>query len=266
MLKKILVVAAVLISSCSSSKDESDAANNTDPSLENCRYHSSGSLIPGTGDGVNDTRIWAPDMISPFGRVKAVARSQVYNPGGSGSSNSDECSVSNFEFPHRDTFCETRSANRDSLNCPRRTIHQGIDINAGTRTQCLQLREAKRAIANGGSPTLANLIPVLAVMDGQISYVGRYTVDLRPSSGSITRFRYLHLNMRTLNVEFGSSVSKGDVIGYYYNDFGGNATTFHLHLEINAFVDGQSQYVSPYASFIRAEEKAKGVSCENIGA
>lgn len=254
------------LTSCSSSDDASDNSPVDEVAFSSCSYHSAGSLIPGTGDGINDTRIWAPDMISPFGNITAIARSQVYNPGGSASTNSDECSATNFEFPHRDTFCETRSANRDSYNCPQRTIHQGIDINAGTRSQCIQLREAKRAIGNGAAPEVANLIPIRAVMDGQISYIGRYTVDLRPSAGSITRFRYLHMNMRTLNVEFGSRVSKGDVIGFYFDDFGGNATTFHLHLEIIAFVDGSAQYVSPYASFIRAEEASKGISCQNIGA
>lgn len=167
-----------------------------------------------------------------------------------------------FEYPHRDTFCERRSADRDSFNCPSRRIHQGIDINAGTREQCLNLVEAAKSIRNGAPPEIANLIPVLAVVDGQISYIGSYTVDLRPSEGSISRYRYLHLNMRTLNVEFGSQVKQGDIIGYYSNDFGSTPTTFHLHFEVIAFVDGIAQYVSPYASFILAEEKSKGIDCK----
>ena len=99
------------LTSCSSSDDASDNSPVDEVAFSSCSYHSAGSLIPGTGDGINDTRIWAPDMISPFGNITAIARSQVYNPGGSASTNSDECSATNFEFPHRDTFCETRSAN-----------------------------------------------------------------------------------------------------------------------------------------------------------
>lgn len=244
--------------SCSSSDDDNPGGSGE---FSDCTYLVPGDLVPGSGEGVNDTRYWAPTIISPFGSVKAVAKSQVYSPGGLGSNSSDECAAVNFEYPHRDTFCETRSADRDSYNCPLRTIHQGIDINAGSRAQCLELRNAMQAIRDGASPDIANLIPIYAVDDGQISYIGRYTVDLRPTLGPISRFRYLHLNMQTLNVEFGSRVNKGDIIGYYFNDFGGSYTTFHLHFEIIAFVDGNAEYVSPYASFILAEEKSKRIDC-----
>jgi len=249
--------------SCSSSVDGMPETISDELSSEfsDCSFYIPGDLAPGSGEGVEDRKYWAPDMISPFGAVKAVARSQVYSPGGLGSRNTDQCAAENFQYPHRDTFCERRSTDRDSYNCPSRRIHQGIDINAGTREQCLELVSASKAVRGGAVPEIANLIPLLAVVDGRISYIGKYTVDLRPAEGSISRYRYLHINMRTLNVAFGSEVKQGDVIGYYSNDFGTSSTTFHLHLEVIAFVDSVSQYVSPYASFLLAEEKSKGIDC-----
>ncbi len=265
--KLALVLAILMCTACSSNDDQTPPAGDDSESSLNesdCTYLDPGDLVPGSGDGVEDRKYWSPNMISPFGMVNAVARSQVYSPGGLGSPNTDQCAAENFDYPHRDTFCERRSADRDSFNCPSRRIHQGIDINAGTREQCLQLQQAAQSVGNGASPDIANLIPVLAVEDGQISYIGSYTVDLRPGQGSISRYRYLHLNMRTLNVDFGTRVKQGDVIGYYSNDFGSTPTTYHLHFEIIAFVDGVAEYVSPYASFILAEEKSKNIDCVRL--
>lgn len=249
-----------------SSDDNGSGIENVLVEAGDCTYHLPGNLLPNTGQGIYDTTIWAPDISSPFGLEHSVARSQVYSSGGSASSNPDECARSNFVFPHRDTFCETRSADRDSFNCPGRAIHQGIDINAGDRSDCLALRDAKRAIRNGSDPSIANLIPVLAVTDALVTYIGSYTVDLSPvGDRSISKFRYLHLNMRTLTVAFGDFVREGDVIGYYYNDFGDWPTTFHLHLELIVFIDGEAEYVSPYASFIAAENRSKNRRCQEIG-
>ena len=234
---------------------------NEEVSAGECTYLTPGNLEPDSGLGINDGRIWAPGISSPFGKINAVAKSQVYLPGGFQSGSSDQCVIQNFSYPHRDTFCETRGSDRDSLNCPRRNIHQGIDINAGSRAQCLQLQGAKASIEAGGPAIVADIIPIRAVADGLISYIGQYTVDLRPATGGISRFRYLHLNMRSLIVEFGDEVKQGEIMGYYYNDFAGTPTTFHLHFEVIAFVNGEAQYVSPYMSFIKAEERSKGIVC-----
>ncbi len=242
-----------------------ESPSQTTAAASQCQFLSPGNLEPNSGEGVADRRIWAPDIISPFGDTNAIAKSQVYLPGGSQAVSDDQCVIQNFRYPHRDTFCETRGTIRDSLNCPRRTIHQGIDINAGDRQQCLQMLQARRDINMGASADTANIIPVLAVSDGVISYIGQYTVDLRPAEGAISRFRYLHLNMQTLNVAFGDAVKQGDILGYYYNDFAGTPTTFHLHFEVIAFVDGEAQYVSPYMSFVKAEERSKGIVCTDIG-
>lgn len=254
-----------LLISCSSDDKATDAAS-SQSTMGECTFLSAGNLIPNSGIGVNDSTIWAPGIISPFGSDIAYAKSQVYNPGGSNSNNPDQCASSNFNYPHRDTFCELRFSDRDSYNCPSRRIHQGIDINAGSPEECRLLRYASGLIAKGASPELADIIPVRAVTDGVISYIGSYTVDLSPSTNqALSKFRYLHLNMRTLKVEFGDSVKQGDVIGYYYNDFGGTPTTFHLHLELIAFIDGRAQYVSPYMSFIRSEELTRNMLCQELG-
>lgn len=256
-----MVVTLFTAVSCSSQQSA-----DPDPQVSDCTFLSAGNLIPGSGTGVHDTVIWAPDIVSPFAQVKSVAKSQVYSPGGSASTGGDECSDSNFDFPHRDTFCETRSTERLSYNCPKRNIHQGIDINGGTQELCQRLWQAKRAMQNGGAADLANLIPVVAVSDGRITYIGSYTVDLKPATNpGISKFRYLHLNMRTLAVEFGQLVRQGDIIGYYFDDFGGSETTFHLHLELIVVLDGIAQYVSPYASFIQAENRSKNISCQELG-
>ncbi len=264
---KYALLLALLIGTvgCSDNRSAAPASSSSPNTTTDCHYLSPGNLEPNSGEGVADRRIWAPNIISPFGNVNAVAKSQVYLPGGSQALSSDQCVVQNFRYPHRDTFCETRGANRDSLNCPSRFIHQGIDINAGDRQQCLQQVQAQRDVNMGASPEVANIIPVLAVADGVISYIGEYTVDLRPAEGAISRFRYLHLNMQTLNVVFGDAVKQGDVLGYYHNDFAGTPTTFHLHFEVIAFVDGEAQYVSPYMSFIKAEERSKGIECADVG-
>lgn len=266
---KSAFLAAILMAcaACDDTSSTKSAAteSQTTTAASQCQYLSPGNLEPNSGEGVADRRIWAPGIISPFGDTNAIAKSQVYLPGGSQATSNDQCVIQNFRYPHRDTFCETRGTNRDSLNCPRRAIHQGIDINAGDRQQCLQMLQAQRDIRMGAPSDIANIIPVLAVADGVISYIGQYTVDLRPAEGAISRFRYLHLNMQTLNVEFGDAVKQGDVLGYYYNDFAGTPTTFHLHFEVIAFVDGEAQYVSPYMSFVKAEERSKGIVCADMG-
>lgn len=269
LLLTVLILANVACSErtipSSSNHPAGQQPNGNGTTANGCTYLTPGNLEPGSGVGINDARIWAPGIISPFGRVNAVAKSQVYLPGGFQSGSSDQCVTQNFRYPHRDTFCETRGADRDSFNCPRRNVHLGIDINAGTRAQCLQLQDVQPSIAAGGPAIAADIIPILAVSDGLISYIGQYTVDLRPATGAISRFRYLHMNMRSLRVEFGDEVRQGEVIGYYYNDFAGTPTTFHLHFEVIAFVNGEAQYVSPYMSFIRAEERSKGIDCTERG-
>ncbi len=219
-------------------------------------YRAPGDLEPRSGQGVTDRTVYAPDIVFPITDAAAFINSQVYRPGGA-VAGGDQCSGVNFSYPWRDTFCERRpGADRDTLNCPSRAVHQGVDIRAGDVGTCRRMRDLVLE-----DPAQNRLIPVRAVKDGQITHVGRFSVTLR-SGGQI--FRYLHLNMAALPVAAGDTVRAGDVIGYLSNDFGGTPTTFHLHLEfIFNFADG-STWASPYMSLVRAYERANGVDGREV--
>jgi murein DD-endopeptidase MepM/ murein hydrolase activator NlpD len=65
------------------------------------------------------------------------------------------------------------------------------------------------------------------------------------------RYRYLHMKMDELAVTLGDKVARGQRLGLVSNDFGGAASTIHLHFEIKttiALPDGttQIQFAPPY--------------------
>lgn len=221
-----------------------------------CTFMKPGNLLPNSGTGINENRNFAPDMLSPFSGSMPTTKSALFNPGGQ--KGGDECDRSNFDFNNRDTFCENRAPVRESLNCPTERIHQGIDINGGTSSTCLDLRKAKKAIANGGSPNLARIVPVRAVASGTITNVGSFSVSLRDGPRV---YRYLHMQKETLQVKRNQVVKAGDVIGFMFDEFGKDQTKFHLHLEIIVQVDGRGRHVSPYLPFIRAVEREFKVTC-----
>jgi len=207
-------------------------------------YFGPGALLPGTGEGAPDDTIFAPDMVFPIKDSPAYLQSMVFTFGG-GMVGGDQCDARNFEYPWRDNFCETRSANRGSVYCPVNRIHQGQDIRVGTPDDCKT--ERSTAAAN----RMAH--EVVAVEDGVISNVGSYSVNLR-SGGRI--YKYLHLNMAKLSVKIGDTVKAGDTIGYVSNDFGGTPTVLHLHFEITQNNgNGGWDYVPPYTSLVAAYER-----------
>lgn len=221
-------------------------------------YYAPGNLIPGSGQGSLSETIFAPDMIFPVATDPAIPQSQVFRPGGGlGPAGKDQCDASNYEVIWRDNFCETRSR-FSSPYCPAgEGVHLGQDIRIGTSADCAELR--RRA------PRERTLHKIVAVEDGEISNIGRYTVTLK-SGGRI--YRYLHLNMLALQVSPGQEVQAGDHIGYMSNDFGGTATTFHLHFEIKVN-DGENGWVfaPPYTSLLEAyaeREGNPGVPVENL--
>jgi murein DD-endopeptidase MepM/ murein hydrolase activator NlpD len=210
-------------------------------------FHPPGDLLANTGQGVEDWTIYAPDMVFPINDQPAYLNSQVHNPGG-GPVGGDQCDPANFAMPWRDTFCERRSADRGSFNCPTRRIHQGVDIRAGTPALCNQERRKPSREMTA--------ITIVAVADGFISNVGRYSVDLR-SGGRV--FRYIHLDPATVKVRTGDPVTRGQEIGYLSNAFGGSATTMHLHFEIKQNMDAAGfTWVSPYASLVDAYARREG--------
>tara|TARA_R110002020_G_scaffold399971_1_gene609980 strand:- start:191795 stop:193012 length:1218 start_codon:yes stop_codon:yes gene_type:complete len=216
-------------------------------------YYAPGALLPGSGQGDIDQIVHAPGIVFPVKSAPAYLQSQVFTFGG-GIGGGDQCDPRNFAYPWRDNFCETRSANRGSPYCPAQKIHQGQDIRVGTPAQCNTMRRTAKADRT--------LQEVVATEDGVISNVGSYSISLR-AGGRI--YKYLHLNMAKLKVKTGDIVTAGQSLGYVSNDFGGSATTFHLHFEIvqNTADDGWV-YVPPYLSLVEAYERRENGPGEEV--
>ncbi len=228
--------------------DETDAANGPENPLPPAEpvfsYYAPGALLPGSGQGNTDQIVHAPGMTFPIAGAPAYLQSQVFTFGG-GIGGGDQCDVRNFSYPWRDNFCETRSRNRNSPFCPNAKIHQGQDIRVGTPSDCVALRQT--------TPANRTLHRVVAVEDGTISHIGSYSVNLR-AGGRI--YKYMHMNMAALQVEKYDTVKAGDLIGYVSNDFGGAATTLHLHFEIvQNTADSGWVPVPPYLSLVEAYER-----------
>lgn len=210
-------------------------------------YYAPGNIIPGSGEGSPDQTIFAPDMVFPVESAPAIMQSQVFRPGGS-VLGGDQCDASNYELIMRDNFCEKRSRFSTPF-CPAgEGVHLGQDLRVGTVADCEELRRR--------DPRDRTLHKVVAVEDGEITNIGKYTVTLK-AGGRI--YRYMHLNMLALQVSAGQSVKAGDHIGYYSNDFGGTPTTFHLHFEIK-INDAENGWVfaPPYSSLVDAYARREG--------
>lgn len=218
-------------------------------------YHAPGRLLPGTGSGQEEQIVHAPDIVFPIADAPAYLQSMVFTFGG-GVGGGDQCDTRNYAYPWRDNFCETRSRARVSPFCPTDRIHQGQDIRVGTPQDCNTLR--RTAAADRA------LHKVVAVEDGVISHIGTYSVNLR-SGGRI--YKYMHMNMRALQVTKGQAVTAGQHLGFVSNDFGGTPTTFHLHFEItqNTAEHGWA-HVPPYLSLVEAYERRENGPGEPIAA
>lgn len=216
-------------------------------------FMSPGDLIPGSGTGSADEQVYSPDMLFPVETAPAFLQSMVWNLGG-GVKGGDQCAVSNYAYPWRDNFCEKRTSDFNTPTCPQSRVHLGQDIRVGTPADCETLRRTDAADRK--------LHRVIAVEDGVISSIGRYTVTLR--SGP-RMYRYMHLNMGALDVEAGDLVAAGDPIGYVSNDFGGTPTTFHLHFEIRQNLPGTAwAFVPPYRSLVAAYARREGGPGEEV--
>lgn len=208
-------------------------------------YYAPGDLIPGTGSGLGDDTVYAPAMLFPIKTAPTWPQSMVYRLGGA--VGGDQCDPANYDIPWRDNFCEKRSSTRNTPMCPTNKVHQGQDIRVGSAADCNALRS--QAARDRG------LHEVIAVEDGIIQHIGTYSVQLKGTeTGNI--YSYLHLNMRRLRVSALDTVSAGDTLGFVSNDFGGTPTTFHLHFEIKAPIEGEGIiHVPPYMSLVSAYER-----------
>ncbi|MEO1475251.1 MAG: M23 family metallopeptidase [Pseudomonadota bacterium] len=207
-------------------------------------YYAPGSLIEGSGRGSLDETVYSPDMVFPILDAPSYAQSQVFRFGG-GIGGGDECDPRNYEYPWQDNFCETRSRNNSTPGCPLPRVHLGQDIRVGDAAACEAMRREYR-----NNPAGISRYKIVAVEDGIISNIGSYTVNLRAGPRI---YRYMHMNMRALQVSLGDEVKAGQHIGYYSKDFGGTPTTFHLHFEIKQNTpDGGWTFVPPYTSLVEA--------------
>lgn len=198
-------------------------------------YRPAGELVPGSGRGRVDGTAYIPDMRFPLEEGPAYANSQVWGHGGASGPGGGQCDGANYSFPWRDNYCETR--NRSSYSMPMcpdpRGQHQGQDIRPAT---CADRTHW-----------------VVAAADGTITQVGSYSVYLTDSTGR--RFDYLH--MRDVQVSRGQRVRCGDRLGRVSNNYGGEATTIHLHFNTLLAVRGYAGQVwaPPYTSLVQAYQR-----------
>ena len=211
-------------------------------------YMPAGDLPSGSGQGLADDTVYAPGMLFPMEEGPAYANSQVYNPGGYLGPPGGQCDAFNYSYPWRDNYCEIRQWTMPL--CPSGTGHQGQDIRAATCEK--------------------NVHWIVAGADGTITNVGSYSVYLTAPDG--TRYDYLH--MGNVQVSVGQDVQRGDRLGMVSNEFGGTATTIHLHFNIRQFVEGLGNiYVPPYPSLVASYQSLvdapsqgmlEDVSCQGI--
>jgi len=200
-------------------------------------YYQAGQLRPASsGMGrQGDHYIYAPNIRFPLESAPAYINSQVYGIGGLHGPRGSLCDPRNYQYPWSDNYCETRTWSMPL--CPAGTGHQGVDIRSST---C----EKRKYYA-------------VAVEDGIISYIGKYTVTLRGVSGR--KYRYLHLDSPTVQVSRGQRVRRGQRLGLVSDNMGKAKTSIHLHFDIKQTIkiDGISKqvYVPPYASLVVAYKR-----------
>jgi hypothetical protein len=212
-------------------------------------YDPAGALVAGSGTGLAETRVLAPNMRFPIRDLPVYANSQQWGVQGLNGPPGNQCDARNYSMPWRDTYCETRSRTTYTTPlCPASppAHHQGNDIRPST---CVNNRH-----------------PAVAVVDGTIT-VNTYSVYLMGADG--TRYEYLHL--ASVAVRTGQRVSCGDIIGNVSNVMGATPTTIHLHFNIQQSVMvGATRlrtWVSPYMSLVDAYQRAeRGEVCNPIDA
>jgi murein DD-endopeptidase MepM/ murein hydrolase activator NlpD len=214
-------------------------------------HQPAGAIPAGQGPGYLDRTVWSPNMCWPLAEA-GFPNSQVYGPGGGMGppGKPSQCDTLNYTLPWRDTFCEARSRS-NPLCAGSGTGHQGQDIRPAS---CKK-----------------NQHWAVAAEAGTITDIGSYSVTLVGQAAPHYTYRYLHLQMATLAVKEGDSVTKGQQLGKVSNDFGGTPTTIHLHFEIRAGVAGTTTdgkpvalhtFLPPYLSLVQAyQRKLNGQTC-----
>ena len=243
------------------------------------KYHAPGDLIPGSGTKGNaghvDYTVYSKIRF-PIANGPAFANSQSFmnwgdcdqtgrvGLGRQGNTTAYRCRVNNlplvgdegangnYAYPWRDNFCEHRSFFVGE--CPAGLGHQGQDIRPGS---CKQ-RSA------GASRCEPYQHDVVAVRDGLVLRApGQSSLHIVVNApGERLRFRYLHMLPQQLDrneVIHGHTVREGEVIGQVGNYLKReNATTYHLHFDIQVPTRYGWVFVNPYVTLVSAYERLIG--------
>jgi murein DD-endopeptidase MepM/ murein hydrolase activator NlpD len=204
-------------------------------------YDPPGVLVPGSGAGRVDETVYAPGMRFPIEEGPAFANSQVWGNGGNEGPGGGQCDAVNYDYPWHDNYCETRSW--DMPMCPAGIGHQGQDIRPGT-------------CDNGVHWTVA-------ADAGTVTSIGSYSIYVTAADG--TRYDYLHGTAQIVAV--GQNVAREERINRVSNEFGGTATTIHLHFNIRQDVAGFGMVYAPtYMSLVGAYQELFGLVGNGQGA
>ncbi|MEZ4454662.1 MAG: peptidoglycan DD-metalloendopeptidase family protein [Nannocystaceae bacterium] len=201
-------------------------------------YSPVGELVPGSGSGRKDDKVYAPGIRYPLEKGPSYPNSQVWGVGGSNGPAGSQCDAKNYSYPWHDNYCETRSW--DMPLCPAGTGHQGQDIRAPT---------CEKGIHNVVAVAPAVVTNIPDNPDDYATYLNR-------ADG--TRFDYLHGEQTVVKLQ--QQVATGDLIEKVSNHFGGTATSIHCHFNIKQDVGGFGfVYVPPYTSLIEAYKELMGL-------
>ncbi len=195
------------------------------------KFEPPGNLTSGSGKGRPDTSNYAPGIRFPLESSPAYANSQVWGAGGMNGGGGSQCAASNYSYPWRDNYCESRTW--PIALCPAGAGHQGQDIRP---TSCV--RDVHWAVA---------------ASDGTVTSIGKYSLYLLAPDGK-TRFDYLHLS--NIAVKLGAKVTRGTRLGKVSNVFNGTPTTIHLHFNVRQNLPGHGwTFMPPYGALVDAYQR-----------
>jgi len=235
-MKKLLIIPTIIFFTACTQEQPTPIKPQTEEEKK-FSYTPAGQLDPAkSGKGrLGDNYIYAKGIRFPIESAPAYINSQVYGIGGLYGAKGSLCDEKNYQYPWHDNYCEKRRWGMPL--CAGGEGHQGVDIRTAT---C----EKRKYYA-------------VAVEDGIITYIGKYTVKLRGNSGRT--YRYLHLDSPSVLVTRGAKVSRGERLGLVSNNMGSTKTSIHLHFDMKQTIkiDGKSKtvYVPVYTSLVDAYKR-----------
>jgi len=210
--------------------------------LADNRFMPPGDLLPDSGKGIANSAVFYPGIRFPLEQGPAYGNSHFYGVGGMQGRDGDSCDHSNYSYPWRDNFCEFR---KSDLPLCQSGGHFGQDLRPAT--------------------CRANYYWAVAVDDGVIAQIGRFSVTLQTASGTL--YRYVHLNMSDLAVHELKKVSRGDRIGKVSNSWVNDRLPMHLHFDVkDSIMIGNKPevvFIPPYTSLVESYVKLMDGASQN---